>query len=65
MRESIHDMGASNFSTSSLRDGLSHLLDLRAGDQEGNVKRVVTEGLVLSVNGVVQDRHGDAIPSRQ
>lgn len=44
----IHDVSWGHFSAETLGSGLSNLLDLGAGDEEGNVVAVVTEGLEKS-----------------
>lgn len=41
------NVGRGDLLAGTLGDSLGDLLDLRAGDEEGNVKHVVTEGLVV------------------
>lgn len=46
-------MSTSDLGTSALGDGLGDLLDLGAGDQEGDAEHVITESLLPSVWGVL------------
>ena len=45
LRPGEDDVGGSDVLAGALRDSLGNLLDLRAGNEEGDVEHVVTEGL--------------------
>ena len=45
----LHDVSAGHLGAGALGDGLGDLLDLGAGDEQGDVEHVVTEGLVHTI----------------
>lgn len=49
----LHDVSAGHLGAGALGDGLGDLLDLGAGDEQGDVEHVVTEGLDVLVEAEV------------